>query len=439
MRTVNIGLMGLGTIGGGVVKLLHENGELIARRTGVRLRLRAVADRITERFKSLPIPADAIRSADAKEIAVHPEVDVVIELMGGYEPARTFALAALGAGKSVVTANKAMLAKHGAELFAAAEKTGAEVGFEASVCGTIPIIRVLRHSLAANRVKEILGILNGTCNYILTKMSEEGLDFGTALKQAQAAGFAEADPTLDIEGEDAAHKLSILASLAFGIAAPRDRIHVEGITRVAKEDIRYAREFGYVIKLLGIARETDGEVELRVHPALVSEKHPLAMVRNEFNAVFVRGDASKETMYYGRGAGEMPTASAVVADVIEIASSRSAGGAPGGGGADRGPGLLALFTGKEKPIRALEKTRSRYYLRFPAIEKPGVVGIITSILGQKDVSIAAVHQNLARGGSEPEVEILTHEAREGQIREAMSIIEKNPVLRDKGMVLRVEE
>ena len=437
MKTFNIGLMGLGTIGGGVVKLLHENGELIARRTGIKLRLRAVADRITERFKTLPLPADAIRSADAKEIAVHPEVDVVIELMGGYEPARTFALAALGAGKSVVTANKAMLAKHGAELFAAAEKSGAEVGFEASVCGTIPIIRVLRHSLAANRVKEVIGILNGTCNYILTKMSEEGLDFGTALKQAQAAGFAEADPTLDVQGEDAAHKLSILASLAFGIAAPRDRIHVEGITRVAKEDIQYAREFGYVIKLLGIARETDGEVELRVHPALISTKHPLAMVRNEFNAVFVRCDAAKETMYYGRGAGEMPTASAVVADVIEIGQARGAGSPAAG--TEKRPGLLALFTGREKPIRALEKTRSRYYLRFPAIEKPGVVGIITSILGQKDVSIAAVHQNPARAGSEPEVEILTHEANEGQIREAMAIIEKNPVLRDKGMVLRVEE
>ncbi|MBI2923352.1 MAG: homoserine dehydrogenase [Planctomycetes bacterium] len=438
MAQVTLGLIGLGTVGTGVVRLLRENGDLIEKKTGIRFRLKRIADRGIREFREFALDGyELSESADA--VLDDPEIEIAIELIGGYEPARTYLLQAIERGKHVVTANKALLARFGGEIFALADQVGVEVGFEGSVAGTVPIIRVLQDGLAANRIEKVAGIVNGTTNYILTKMTEEGLDYEPALAQATAAGFAEADPTLDVDGEDAAHKLAILATLAFGVRPEAKDIHVEGIRGLGQEDIRFARESGYVLKLLAIGRKTNGHVELRVHPALVPKTHPLASVRNEFNAVFVRGDASRETMYYGRGAGQMPTASAVLSDIIEIAE-RSLHDC-------RRPECRAAVRARKRSLywssdrfRPVDGIRSRYYLRFPIVDAPGAIGTLTTILGRHGVSIAAVHASIVdASANKGRIEILTHEALESAVKESCLEIGRTGILREKERLIRVEE
>ena len=434
---VRIGLLGLGTVGAGVAKILQTRREMLEERAGARLTLAAVADTDLTRaregldLKSLPM------TGDAASVLADPSIHVVIELVGGLEPARTFISRALAARKHVVTANKALLAHHGAELYEEARRAGVALGFEAAVAGGIPLIRAVKEGLVANRVLSLAGIVNGTCNYILSKMTDEGLDFSLVLKEAQTHGYAEADPTLDIEGMDSAHKLQILVALAFRTFVDLKHIHTEGITRVTAQDIEYARELGYRIKLLAIAKATEpaggagAGVELRVHPTMIPAASPLAAVSGVFNGISLTGDAVGDLMFYGRGAGQMPTASAVLSDVVEIAR-RIAHGIPS----------LALELPSIGP-RALSLTpidaiRCCYYLRVTAQDKPGVLSRVAGILGENDISIANVIQK-GRGTREAvPVVMLTHEARERDMRAALAKIDR---LRDVGaatMMIRVE-
>jgi homoserine dehydrogenase len=434
---ITLGLIGLGTVGTGVVRLLRENGDLIEKKTGIRFRLKRIADRGIDQFREFPLDGYEL-SPDAEAVLEDPEVEIAIELIGGYEPARTYLLQAIERGKHVVTANKALLARSGGEIFALADRCGVEVGFEGSVAGTVPIIRILQDGLAANRIEKVAGIVNGTTNYILTRMTEEGLSYEAALAEAQRLGFAEADPALDVSGEDAAHKLAILGTLAFGVRPQQGDIHVEGIEGIGQADIAFAKQFGFVLKLLAIGRKTNGHVELRVHPALVAKTHPLAAVRNEFNAVFVRGDASRETMYYGRGAGQMPTASAVLSDIIEIAEralhSPAGAAAPGDRMRKR-----TLYWSADK-FRPIYEVRTRFYLRFPIADTPGAIGTLTTALGRHGVSIAAVHASIVDAAAKKgQIEILTHEAEEMAVRVSCAEIEKTGILRDRERLIRVEE
>ena len=437
MAQITLGLIGLGTVGTGVVRLLRENGDLIEKKTGIQFRLKKIADRGIHQFKEFPL--DGYELAEKAEAVLDdPEVEIAIELIGGYEPARTYLLQAIERGKHVVTANKALLAKYGGEIFAMADKVGVEVGFEGSVAGTVPIIRVLQDGLAANRIEKVMGIVNGTTNFILTRMTEDGLTYAAALEEATKRGFAEADPTLDVEGEDAAHKLAILATLAFGVRPERGDIHVEGIRDLGPEDIAFARENGYVIKLLAIGRKTNGHVELRVHPALVPKNHPLAAVRDEFNAVFVKGDASRETMYYGRGAGQMPTASAVLSDIIEIAE-RALHSPRGAKLPETRIRKRTLYWSTDK-FRPIYEVRTRYYLRFPIADTPGAIGTLTTILGRHGVSIAAVRASIVDSSAKKgRIEILTHEAEEMAVKVSCTEIDATGILRDRPRLIRVEE
>src|ERR671936_1151567 len=428
---VRIGLLGLGTVGAGVVKILAAQRAMLEERAGCRLTLAAIADSDLVRaregldLKSLPMVGDAAK------VLADPAVHVVIELVGGLEPARTFILRALAAGKHVVTANKALLAHHGAELYEEARRRGVTLAFEAAVAGGIPLIRAVKEGLVANRVLGLAGIVNGTCNYILSKMTDEGLDFSLVLKEAQAHGYAEADPTLDIEGMDSAHKLQILVALAFRTFVDLKDIHTEGITRVTSADIAYARELGYRIKLLAIAKAVEGGVEVRVHPTMIPATSPLAAVSGVFNAVFITGDAVGDLMFYGRGAGQMPTDYAVWSDSIEIAR-RIAHGIP--------------VTGLELPsvgptpltLQPMELVRTCYYLRVMAQDRPGVLSKITGVLGKHDISIANVIQK-GRGTREAiPVVMLTHEAREKDMRTALSAIDRMRDVAGATTMIRVE-
>jgi len=428
---VRIGLLGLGTVGAGVARLLAAQRPLLEERAGCRLTLAAVADTDLVRpregldLATLPMTEDAGRVLD------DPTIAVVVELIGGLEPARTFILRALAAGKHVVTANKALLAHHGAELYEAARKRGMSLGFEAAVAGGIPLIRAVKEGLVANRVLSVAGILNGTCNYILSKMTDEGLDFAMVLKEAQAHGYAEADPTLDIEGMDSAHKLQILVSLAFRTFIDLKDIHTEGITRVAAQDIAYARELGYRIKLLAIAKAASASVEARVHPTMIPAASPLAAVSGVFNAVFLTGDAVGDLMFYGRGAGQMPTASAVWSDIVEIARRI----------AHDIPSLALELPSIAAPLPAapMGSIRCCYYLRVMAHDRPGVLSRVAGILGDNDISIANVIQK-GRGGKRDAVPVvmLTHEAREGNMRAALTAIDRMRDVAAATTMIRVE-
>jgi homoserine dehydrogenase len=428
---VRIGLLGLGTVGAGVVKLLQSRGDMLQERAGARLALAAVADTDLTRprdgldLRALPLTDDAARVLD------DPSIQVVIELVGGLEPARTFILRALAAGKHVVTANKALLAHHGAELYEEARRRGVALAFEAAVAGGIPLIRAVKEGLVANRVLSLAGIVNGTCNYILSKMTDEGLDFSLVLKEAQAHGYAEADPTLDIEGMDSAHKLQILVALAFRTFIDLKHIHTEGITRVTAQDIDYARELGYRIKLLAIAKATDSGVEARVHPTMIPAASPLAAVAGVFNAIFLTGDAVGDLMFYGRGAGQMPTASAVWSDVLEIAR-RVAHGIPS----------LALelpSVGPQPPaLTPMDAIRCCYYLRVMAHDRPGVLSRVAGILGGNDISIANVIQKGRATREAVPVVMLTHEARERDMRAALAAIDALPDVATTTTMIRVE-
>ncbi|HXD96584.1 MAG TPA: homoserine dehydrogenase, partial [Candidatus Acidoferrum sp.] len=400
-------------------------------RAGCRLTLAAIADTDLIRpregldIRALPMVGDAARVLD------DPSIHVIVELVGGLEPARTFILRALAAGKHVVTANKALLAHHGAELYEEARRRGVSLAFEAAVAGGIPLIRAIKEGLVANRVLSLAGIVNGTCNYILSKMTDEGLDFSLVLKEAQAHGYAEADPTLDIEGMDSAHKLQILVALAFRTFIDLKHIHTEGITRVSAQDIDYARELGYRIKLLAIAKAGDRGVEVRVHPTMIPAASPLAAVAGVFNAIFLTGDAVGDLMFYGRGAGQMPTASAVWSDVLEIAR-RVAHGIPS----------LALelpSVGPQPPaLTPMDAIRCCYYLRVMMQDRPGALSRVAGILGDNDISIANVIQK-GRGTREAvPVVMLTHEARERDMRTALAAIDALPDVAMPTMMIRVE-
>ena len=428
---VRIGLLGLGTVGAGVVKILQTQRAMLQERTGAGLTLAAIADTDLTRpregldIRALPMVGDAARVLD------DPTIHVVVELVGGLEPARTFILRALAAGKHVVTANKALLAHHGAELYEEARRRGVSLGFEAAVAGGIPLIRAVKEGLVANRVLSLAGIVNGTCNYILSKMTDEGLDFSLVLKEAQAHGYAETDPTLDIEGMDSAHKLQILVALAFRSFIDLKHIHTEGITRVTAQDIDYARELGYRIKLLAIAKATERAVEVRVHPTMIPAPSPLAAVAGVFNAIFLTGDAVGDLMFYGRGAGQMPTASAVWSDVLEIAR-RVAHGIPS----------LALelpaVGSQPLALTPMDAIRCCYYLRVMMQDRPGALSRVAGILGDNDISIANVIQK-GRGTREAvPVVMLTHEARERDMRAALTAIDALPDVATPTTMIRVE-
>jgi homoserine dehydrogenase len=428
---VTLALLGLGTVGAGVVKLLESRRRLLEERAGCGLRLRAVADLdLTRPREGLDLSRLPL-TADAAAVLADPTVQIVVELVGGLEPARTFILRALAAGKHVVTANKALLAHHGAELYEEARRHGVTLGFEAAVAGGIPLIRAVKDGLVANHVRSVFGIVNGTSNYILSKMTDEGLDFSLVLKEAQAHGYAEADPTLDIEGLDSAHKLQILVSLAFRTFVDLKDIHTEGITRVTPQDIAYARELGYRIKLLAIAKAADGGVEVRVHPTMIPADSPLAAVSGVFNGVFITGDAVGDLMFYGRGAGQLPTASAVWSDIVEIAR-RIAHDSPAIALELPAKGAGAL------PLRPMETIRCSYYLRVMAQDRPGVLSKVAGILGQHEISIAHVIQKGRATREAVPVVMMTHEARERDMRAALGAIDRMPDVAAATTMIRVE-
>jgi homoserine dehydrogenase len=432
VREIGLGLLGAGTVGGGVLKIYAQRRADLEARAGCRLTLVAVAARDVARPRAgLDLRAWPLNS-DPERVLADPRVALVLELMGGLEPARSYVLRALQAGKHVVTANKALLAHHGPELLGEARKRGVFLGFEAAVAGGVPIIRALRDGLAANRILALHGIVNGTCNYILSRMTDEGRAFDDVLREAQAAGYAEADPTLDVEGLDAAHKLQILASLAFRTSLDLGEIHTEGIAGLDPTEIDAARELGYRIKLLAIAKASEGAVEARVHPTMIPAGSPLAAVSGVFNAILVAGDAVGDQMFYGRGAGQMPTASAVWSDALEIARRIAHDHAAQ-------PEDFPLGGGRGLVVRPMSAIRSAYYLRVMARDRPGVLAQVAGILGAHDISIASVIQKGRAGaaGTVPVV-MMTHEAVEGHLRAALAEIDRLPVVVPPTVRLRVE-
>ncbi len=436
MSEIRVGLLGLGTIGIGAARILIEQKELIARRLGKQVRLVAAADRSLDRDFGLDLTGVRLTD-DANDIVTADDVDVVIELIGGYEPARTFVATALEHGKHVVTANKALIAKHGEELFPIADEKGLQIGFEAAVGGGIPCMKALREGLAANAILSIYGILNGTCNFILTKMENEGADYSDVLKEAQQLGYAEADPTFDVEGVDTAHKLSILAAMAFGSKIKFDEVFTEGISKITAADIEAAHELGYRIKLLGIAKPHGdngcSSVEMRVHPTLVPLDSQLAQVSDSYNAVLISGDFVEHTMYFGRGAGERPTASAVIADVMDIAS-----GFPDGIRHLAPPMGFVQSARTEIPTLPMADVECEYYLRFMVQDEPGVIASITSVLADHRISLEAVSQKERHKTQAVPVVMLTHETTEGNMQAAISRILSLPNINDDLLILRKE-
>ena len=431
MNEIKIALLGLGTVGSGVVKVLGTHGGEMEERTGCRLVLHRIADADLTRPREGLDLARLPLVGDAHQVLADPAVQIVIELVGGLEPARTFILAALRRGKHVVTANKALLAHHGPELFEEARRHGVMLGFEAAVAGGIPLIRAVKEGLAANRIVSVFGILNGTCNYILSKMTDEGLDFSLVLKEAQAQGYAEADPALDVEGHDSAHKLQILASIAFRTTVALSDIHTEGITGVAQEDVVNAAELGYRIKLLAIAKASDGTLEARVHPTMIPARSPMAAVSGVFNAAFITGDNVGNLMFYGRGAGQLPTASAIWSDVLDIARRVGHGV----------PALdveLPSVSERPLPLKPMDDIRSVYYLRVMAMDRPGVLAQVAGILGRHDISLVSVLQKGRAQGLAVPVVMMTHEARERDMRAALASIDVLPVVASRTTMIRVE-
>jgi homoserine dehydrogenase len=433
-KPVKIGLIGWGTVGTGVTKLFQKSSELLAQRAGVPLELTKIADLDLKRDRGVSLPNATKLTTQAKEILEDPEIQIVVELIGGEEPARTFILQALRAGKHVVTANKALLAKCWDEIHSTARNASAEIYFEASVGGGIPVVQALNDGLAANHVLGIYGIINGTANYILSEMSK-GEDYQATLAKAQQRGYAEADPTLDVGGGDTMHKLVILASMAFGQwVRPKD-VAVEGITCISAQDIVYAREeFDRVIKLLGIAKQTpDGRIQVRVHPTLIPSSHLLASVNGVYNGIYIVGDAVGPTMFYGKGAGEMPTASAVVSDIIFISRNIHMNAA------GKVPSVYYRPDGtKQLSLAPIEDLRSEYYLRFNVRDEVGVIAKIAGILGQQGISISSVIQKARHEGDMVPIVMMTYEAREKDVRAALAVIDKIPVVMQPTLLIRVE-
>lgn len=427
---VGIGLLGTGTIGSGVVKLLWENASQICQRLGKSVFIRRVLERDKEKAYRLGIAPEMVTDR-FEDLLADPEIQIVVELLGGIDPARQYMVEALRHGKHVVTANKDVVAAYGKELFEAAEAGQADFYFEASVGGGIPVIRALKESLAANRILDVMGIVNGTTNYILTRMSEEQIDFATGLAAAQAAGYAESDPSADIEGFDAARKIAILASIAFNSRVTPDDVCIEGIACIKPEDINYARELGYVIKLLAIARAHDEAIEVRVHPTFLPQSHPLAAVQGVFNAIFINGNAVGETMFYGQGAGQMATASAVLGDVMEIVQNISSG--------STGRSFCTCYN--EKKILSKGEIQSKYYIRLVVEDRPGVFASIAGVFGNQQVGLASVIQKRTlktERGMMAEIVLITHEVQEQHVQDALTVIEGMHLVGSVENVIRVE-
>lgn len=429
MKTIQIGLFGCGTVGQGVIKVLHEFGSLMEQRTGCSFKVARVVDRSLKKGEC-PHLDYKIVSKNIDDLLNDDSIDVAVELVGGVEAAREFVLKALEKGKHVVTANKALLAEHGNEIFKAAAKADRDIFFEASVAGGIPIVKALREGFVANHIDAVYGIVNGTCNYILTKMQDSDLSFAEVLKEAQEKGYAEADPTFDVEGIDSAHKLSLMASLMSGQWVDYKKIPVEGITDLSSEDFEYAELLGYVIKLLAIAKECDGELEVRVHPTLLEKRHPLANVSGVFNSIFVKANPVGDSLFYGRGAGELPTASAVVSDLVDVARNIVSGT----------PNRIVPFwkSHREKKFKSPDKVQSEYYLRFSVIDTPGVMGKIASILGKQKIGIASVIQKERNEGEQVTVVVLTHSAPTLKLNKALEEIDQLDFIKKKTMMVRLE-
>ncbi len=432
MRTFQVGLLGLGTVGCGVAHILQTNQDVIQERLGAGIELARVADLDLDRPRSVGVDRERM-TTNAQEVVKDPEIEIVVELIGGYEPARSLLLQALEEGKHIVTANKALLARNGSEIFEAAARRGLDVGFEASVGGGIPIIRAIKEGFSANRLRSISCIINGTGNYILSKMTDEGRPFKEVLAEAQEKGFAEADPSFDVDGIDSAHKLAILATLAFGTHVPEEKVFTEGIRRIEPVDIEFAREFGYRIKLLAIAKEADGKVEVRVHPTMVPTTNILSTVDGVLNAVLVEGDAVGTTIFIGQGAGSLPTASAVVGDIIDTCRNILTGAT------GRVPALSYRPEAmRHLPISDVNDTVTKYYLRIMALDQPGVLSKVSGILGENDISIASVIQRDRRKEGAVPVVLMTHHAREGSVQRALSAIDQLDVVAGPSMLIRVE-
>ena len=434
MKPINVGLLGIGTVGGGTWDVLSRNADEIRRRAGRAIRIARVADKDLKKAKSL-VKGKAGVSADGFSVVRDPNIDIVVELIGGYGIAKALVLEAIRHGKHVVTANKALLARHGNEIFAAAQKKGVMVAFEASVGGGIPIIKALREGLAANRIEWIAGIINGTSNFILSEMRDKGLPFEVALADAQKRGYAEVDPTFDIEGVDASHKLTILAALAFGIPMQLRKCFVEGIQNLTQTDIRYAEELGYRIKLLGITKRVKSGIELRVHPTLVPTQRLIANVEGVMNGILVKGDAVGPTLYYGAGAGSQPTASAVVADLLDVTRLITADPEHRVPHLAFQPDQLSSV-----PILGIQQVVTSYYLRMRVQDKPGVLARVTRILADSRISIDAMVQKEPRAGeSQVDIVMLTHRALEKDVDRATARIERLPTVLGKVVRLRLEE
>jgi homoserine dehydrogenase len=433
MKEIKVGLIGFGTVGSGVARILQKNSKLIEKRMGAKLVLKRIADVDLKTDRGVKLK-QGVLTPRAEEVIRDPEIDIVMELIGGIEPAKTFILRGIRNRKHIVTANKALLALHGDEIFREAHRFGVDVNFEASVGGGIPLIRSIKEGLVANQIHSIFGILNGTSNYILSKMTDEGRDFKEVLKEAQEKGYAEADPTYDIEGIDAAHKLAILIRLAFGTALRFNEIFIGGISEITPLDIQFGREFGYRIKLLAIAKMEKGKIEARVHPTMIPEEHLLSTVEGVFNAIYIKGDAVGPTLFYGQGAGQMPTGSAVVSDLVELGRNvlvQAKG--------PRVPSLSYQESSIEKtPLKRIEEVVMPYYMRFSALDQPGVLSKISGILGKNDISIVSVIQKGRRIKGSVPIVMMTHEAKEKNVYRALKEIDRLGVILGKTMYIRVE-
>ncbi len=427
---INVALVGFGTVGSGLVSIMLDPASELPKKLGFDLRLVKVVDRDIVRDRGISLP-EGLLTTDISDVLQNPDIDIVVELVGGTSFAKDLTLSAIQAGKHVVTANKALLALEGNDIFTAAAKAGVEVGFEASVAGGIPIIKVMKEGLVGNRILSVYGIINGTANYILSKMTSEGVSFPDVLSEAQKLGYAEADPTFDVEGVDSAHKLAILASLAFGIPLSYDQLYIEGISKITPLDIAFASEFGYRIKLLAIAKSDGDQVELRVHPTMLPKTQMLAKVDGVYNALYVEGDAVGATMYYGRGAGDRPTGSAVLADIVDIARNIRSN-------AVNRVTSFGRPVNETLPVKKMNDVRSCYYFRFSVHDKPGVLSKIAGVLGSHDISIESVIQKGRKEGGSVPLVILTHEALENNVSKAMSEISSLKVVDEETIMIRVE-
>ncbi len=434
MKPINIGLLGIGTVGGGTYTVLKRNQEEIARRAGREIKVKMIADRDLDRARSFA-DQDVIVTDNAHEVTTHPDIDIVVELIGGQTIAKDLILEAIAHGKHVVTANKALLANHGTEIFAAARAKGVMVAFEAAVAGGIPIIKALREGLTANRITWIAGIINGTSNFILSEMRDKGLSFEQVLAEAQKLGYAESDPTYDIEGIDAAHKITLMSAIAFGIPVQFSKVYTEGITKLTGEDIRYAEELGYRIKLLGITKRVEKGIELRVHPTLIPVRRLIANVEGVMNAIVVKGDAVGATLYYGAGAGAEPTASSVIADLVDVTRMQTADPMHRVPTLSFQPDLLS-----DTPVISMNDVETSYYLRMQVIDKPGVMAEITHIVAENNISISALIQKEPGSDSDRvSIIMLTHLTVEKNINAAIARIESLPVVTNKVIRIRIEE